>query len=71
MQMTTQLLFLHINPKHYETLKTEKKIFAGMIPKIDNAFAALHNGVQKVIIGKAEQLNELINHSAGTTITNE
>ncbi len=60
-----------INPKHYETLKTEKKIFAGMIPKIDNAFAALNSGVKKVIIGKAEQLNELINHSAGTIITNE
>jgi acetylglutamate kinase len=60
-----------INPKHYETLKTEKKIFAGMIPKIDNAFAALNSGVKKVIIGNAEKLNELINNSAGTTITNE
>jgi acetylglutamate kinase len=42
-----------------------------MIPKIDNAFAALNSGVKKVIIGNAEKLNELINNSAGTTITNE
>jgi acetylglutamate kinase len=60
-----------INPAHYETLKTGKKIFAGMIPKIDNAFAALNNGVKKVIIGNAEKLDELINNAGGTTITNE
>ncbi|HLY71762.1 MAG TPA: hypothetical protein VKR53_18640, partial [Puia sp.] len=60
-----------INPTHYEKLKTEKKIFAGMIPKIDNAFGALNCGVKKVIIGNAEKLNDLINNSAGTTITNE
>jgi len=60
-----------INPGYYEKLKKEKKVFAGMIPKIDNAFAALSAGVKKVIIGKAEQLADLINHSAGTTITNE
>jgi acetylglutamate kinase len=60
-----------MSPKYYATLKMENKIFAGMIPKIDNAFAALHSGVQKVIIGNAGQLNELINHSAGTIFTNE
>ena len=27
-----------------------------MIPKLDNAFAALKNGVKKVIIGKAEEI---------------
>jgi acetylglutamate kinase len=64
-------LISSINSKHYETLKAEKKIFAGMIPKIDNAFAALNSGVKKVIIGNAEKLNDLINNSAGTTITNE
>jgi acetylglutamate kinase len=60
-----------INPGYYEKLKIEKKVFAGMIPKIDNAFAALNTGVKNVIIGNAEQLSDLINHSAGTTITNE
>ncbi len=60
-----------IQPEYYARLKAEKKIFAGMIPKLDNAFAALNNGVSQVIIGKAEQLHELIAHSAGTTISNE
>ena len=57
-----------INPAYYAELKTKQLIFAGMIPKLDNAFAALENGVSKVIIGKAEQLQELIAGEAGTTI---
>ena len=60
-----------INPSYYLQLKSKSKIFAGMIPKLDNAFAALKSGVGKVIIGKAENLKELINGSSGTTITNE
>jgi acetylglutamate kinase len=60
-----------IRPSSYEQLKAEKKIFAGMIPKIDNAFTALNGGVRRVIIGKAEQLEELITNKAGTTISNE
>lgn len=47
------------------------KIFAGMIPKLDNAFTALNSGVKKVIIGKAEELHQLISGQSGTTITNE
>ena len=60
-----------INPTNYTQLKTEQKIFAGMIPKLDNAFAALSKGVKKVIIGKAEQLGELIAGKAGTSIVHE
>lgn len=60
-----------INPAYYEQLKTEQKIFAGMIPKLDNAFAALKRGVKKVIIGKAEQLSDLIAGKAGTSIVHE
>jgi acetylglutamate kinase len=60
-----------INPTYYKALKDEEKIFAGMIPKLDNAFAALNSGVNKVIIGKAENLNELISGRSGTTIVNE
>jgi acetylglutamate kinase len=60
----------NINPSSYQQLKGEAKIFAGMIPKLDNAFAALNNGVTRVIIGKAEQLTDLINGESGTTITN-
>jgi acetylglutamate kinase len=56
---------------YYEELKMGAKIFAGMIPKMDNAFAAVESGVKKVIIGKAEQLQQLIDGSSGTTIINE
>ena len=39
-----------INPEEYQALKAEKVIFEGMIPKLDNAFEAIQNGVKKVII---------------------
>ncbi len=55
MQMMKLLLFKNINPAYYKELKAKEKIFAGMIPKLDNAFAALNSGVKKVIIGKAEE----------------
>jgi len=60
-----------LTKKHYEQLKIKQKIFAGMIPKLDNAFTALNNGVKKVIIGKAEKLEQLIAGTSGTTIMNE
>jgi acetylglutamate kinase len=59
-----------LDPSYYSRLKSEKRIFAGMIPKLDNAFTALNNGVKKVIIGKAEELDELINGKKGTSLTN-
>lgn len=58
-----------IDPARYQSLKEGQVIFAGMIPKLDNAFTAIRCGVKKVIIGKAEQLAELITGNAGTTIT--
>jgi acetylglutamate kinase len=60
-----------INPIYYKELKSKEKIFAGMIPKLDNAFAALTSGVNKVIIGNAEELDKLMKGTAGTTINNE
>ncbi len=60
-----------ITSSYYQQLKLKNKIFAGMIPKLDNAFTALKSGVRKVIIGKAENLKELIIGSSGTTIINE
>jgi acetylglutamate kinase len=59
----------HIDRPLYISLKNQKLIFEGMIPKIDNAFEALDKGVASVIIGKAEKMNELINGTLGTTIT--
>lgn len=60
-----------INPSYYKQLRSEEKIFAGMIPKLDNAFAALDQGVSKVIIGKAEELQQLIAGKSGTSIVHE
>jgi len=42
-----------------------------MIPKLDNAFAALNSGVTKVVIGNADNLASLLNGTSGTTVTNE
>ena len=53
----------------YQQLKEQHSIFAGMIPKLDNAFAAISSGVSKVIIGDAMELSELINGKSGTTIS--
>jgi acetylglutamate kinase len=58
-----------IDTNSYAELKSKQLIFAGMIPKLDNAFSALQSGVSKVIIGKAEELNELVTGRSGTTIS--
>ncbi len=57
-----------IDKSYYEELKTDNIIFAGMIPKLDNAFEAIRRGVNKVIIGKAEFIRELVNNKNGTVI---
>jgi acetylglutamate kinase len=56
---------------YYQELKESKKIFAGMIPKLDNAFAAISQGVNEVIIGKGEELDLLITGKTGTTIRHD
>ena len=38
----------------YEQLKQRQVVTGGMLPKIDNAFAALHNGVRRVYIAHAQ-----------------
>jgi acetylglutamate kinase len=60
-----------INSSTYNELKEKKIVHSGMIPKLDNAFTALESGVKNVIIGKAEQLTQLIARSSGTSIENE
>jgi acetylglutamate kinase len=60
---------LHLG--YYQELKETEKIFAGMIPKLDNAFKAIDAGVHKVIIGKGEELDLLISGKSGTTISHE
>lgn len=57
-----------ITPGSYQTLRAEERIFAGMIPKLDNAFTALERGVDRVLIGKAEELHALVEGRCGTAL---
>ncbi|GAB3197563.1 acetylglutamate kinase [Pontibacter aydingkolensis] len=62
----------HINSEKYKALKESGIVTAGMIPKLDNAFSALKQGVSEVLIGEAEALlsvEETDTIFAGTTIT--
>lgn len=45
-----------IDARLYKELKTQGVIFEGMIPKLDNAFDAISEGVKKVIICRADDL---------------
>jgi len=40
----------------YQQLKDCNKLFDGILPKIDNAFAAIDSGVKEVLIGHADDL---------------
>ena len=48
----------------FQRLKEEKKIKEGMIPKLDNAFSAIKNGVSQVVIKHASNLDNY----KGTTL---
>lgn len=52
----------------FETLKADGIVTAGMIPKLENAFAAINYGVHTVTIGHAASLQDLISGNAGTCI---
>jgi len=45
-----------INKEKYQQLLEDKKLADGILPKIDNAFAAINSGVQEVLIGHADDL---------------
>jgi acetylglutamate kinase len=51
-----------LNFEQYQKLKTDHKIFEGMIPKLDNAFLSIRSGVTDVIIGKANKTGTRITH---------
>ena len=57
-----------LNEHTYNQLKKDKKLFAGILPKIDNAFDAVNNGVHKVVIGNSNQLLQLVKGESGTKI---
>jgi len=45
-----------ITKEKYQQLLVEKKLFDGILPKIDNAFDAINSGVEEVLIGDAKDL---------------
>ena len=45
-----------LDMKSYDELKSNGVIDKGMIPKLDNAFDALEKGVQRVVIGHADDI---------------
>lgn len=55
----------------YELLKTSGAVSKGMLPKLDNAFAAKASGVQEVQIGSAIQLDEVLSDSIPFTRIHE
>ena len=45
-----------INKEKYQQLLQDKKLADGILPKIDNAFAAINSGVKEVLVGDAGDL---------------
>ena len=59
-----------INKEKYAVLKKDNKLFAGILPKIDTAFAAIDAGVKEVLIGDAKDLtHNTTKTTKGTLIT--
>ncbi|CAL1516924.1 acetylglutamate kinase [Chitinophaga sp. MM2321] len=58
-----------INKEIYQQLLDEKILTDGILPKLQNAFAAIDNGVKEVLIGHAEDvLTNTTDKVAGTLI---
>lgn len=65
-------LIEEIAPDEYQILKEDGVITDGMIPKMDNAFQALRNGVRRVLIAHADNvLLNAVGRKVGTEITRE
>jgi len=59
-----------LTPESYGQYKASGVINKGMIPKLDNAFAAINAGVTKVFICHADDLLGTVVGQKGTTINN-
>lgn len=64
-----QLVIEDLTNESYRDYKSKGVIVDGMIPKLDNAFYAIQNGVKSVRIGAFSDLAQLIEGSVGTRIT--
>ena len=58
-----------ISPTEFENYKAAGIVSAGMIPKLQNTFAALAAGVNKIRIGHARQITQMVLGESGTLIT--
>jgi len=57
-----------LTPALYAEHKAAGTINKGMIPKLDNAFAAIQKGVSRVIICHADELVQAVQKGAGTLL---
>jgi len=58
-----------INQEKYRQLLQDKKLADGILPKIENAFAAIGNGVKEVLVGDANDLlQNVTENTMGTLI---
>jgi acetylglutamate kinase len=59
-----------INRENYQTLLAEGALADGILPKLENAFAAIDNGVKEVLIGHADDVRRNTTDAvAGTLIS--
>lgn len=61
-------LIRSVSSSEFETLKAENVIAGGMLPKLQNAFQAIGNGVNEVYIGKSDELPFLKDQLFGTRL---
>jgi acetylglutamate kinase len=54
-----------IREQDAERLKADNTISQGMIPKVDNAFLALHRGVERIYIAHASFIKHIAAHETG------
>lgn len=57
-----------ITKEKYAELNAGNKLFDGILPKIDNAFDAINNGVQEVLIGDANDLLQNVSDNTKGTL---
>lgn len=59
----------NMDKKSFAQLKSENKLFAGILPKLENAFDAIQAGVKQVLVGHADDLlQNTTAQTAGTLI---
>lgn len=61
----------YINNQKYRQLLAGKKLADGILPKIDNAFAAIGSGVKEVLIGDAADLLRNVSENVKGTLFSE